>query len=137
MTKMKFSSLFIIFLFTLTVQAQTIKRDFDLKVNGEIEITNFYGRVNVSAEETQEVKVSILAQSKNSLAETELKTSAANGKIKVEVTPKDEKIRVDLDIKIPLRSRVYVETRAGEVRSGGSFDIDHGRSSYSAEWFRP
>ncbi len=117
---MKFSILFIIFLSTFTVQAQTLKRDFSLKVNGEIEITNFYGRVNVSAEETQEAKVSILAQSKNSLAETELKTSAANGKIKVEVNPKDERIRIDLDIKIPLRSRVYVETRAGEVRIAGN-----------------
>ncbi len=118
--------LLLTFLFVFTAQAQTLKRDFPLKVNGLVEVKNFFGRVNVSAEETQEDKVSITAQSNiKSFAESEMKTSAANGKVTVEINPIDERSRIDLTIKVPVRSRIRVETRAGEVRLEGDF--------YSAE----
>lgn len=121
---MKFFGLFLLtFLFALTVQAQTLMRELPLKVNGLVEITNWYGRVAVSAEETQDGKVSITAQPNNkSFTDSEMKAVADNGKVTVQINPKDERIRVDLTIKIPLRARVKVETRAGEVRVAGNVE---------------
>src|SRR5215207_508396 len=101
-----FALLFLTFLFVFTAHAQILERDFNLKVNGSVEIKNFYGRVYISAEEAQGEKVSVTAQSNISLAENEIKSAAANGKVTIEVNPKDEKIRVDLSVKIPLRARV-------------------------------
>ncbi|HEX9961351.1 MAG TPA: VWA domain-containing protein, partial [Pyrinomonadaceae bacterium] len=119
---MKIFGLFLIFLFAFTVQAQTAAREFDLKTGGSVEIKNLYGRVSVSAEETQGEKVSLSVQSSKSLAESEIKTTAAGGKLTVFVSPDDEKTRVDLTIKIPLYSRVKVETREGEVRVAGELE---------------
>jgi VWFA-related protein len=119
---MKILGLFLIFLFAFTVQAQTDAREFDLKTGGSIEIKNLYGRVSVSAEESQGEKVSLAVESSKSLTESEIKTSAAGGKMTVLVNPQDEKARVDLTIKIPLYSRVKIETREGEVRVAGELE---------------
>ena len=67
---MKIRSLFLIFLFVFTVQAQTAQREFDLKTGGAVEIKNLYGRVSISAEEAQGEKVSLTIQSSRSLAES-------------------------------------------------------------------
>lgn len=119
---MKFFGLFLIFLFVFTVQAQTAAREFDLKTGGAVEVKNLYGRVSVSAEEAQGEKVSLTIQASKSLADAEVKTSAAGGKVTVSVNPEDEKTRVDLTIKIPLHARVKVETREGEVRVAGEIE---------------
>jgi VWFA-related protein len=126
---MKILGLFLIFLFVFTAQAQTAavtstaQREFDLKAGGLVEIKNLYGRVSVSAEEAQGEKVSLTIQSSKSLGETEVKTTAAGGgKVTVAVNPENEKTRVDLTIRIPLRSRVKIETGAGEVRVAGELE---------------
>lgn len=119
---MKIRSLFLIFLFVFTVQAQTAQREFDLKTGGAVEIKNLYGRVSISAEEAQGEKVSLTIQSNRALAESEIKTSAAGGKVIVSVNPDNEKTRIDLTIKIPLYSRVRVETGEGEVRVAGELE---------------
>lgn len=122
-----FSLLFAIILFVFTAQAQqNITREFDLKAGGAIEITNLYGRVAVSALEEQGEKVSVTAQSVSGgkpLGETDLKVSAAGGKITVSINPAaGEKSRIDLTIKLPLHTRVKVETREGEVRVAGDLE---------------
>jgi VWFA-related protein len=120
---MKFFSIFLTFLFfVFTVEAQTAAREFDLKTGGVVEITNLYGRVSVSAEEAQGEKVSLAVQSGKLLSESELKTSAAGGKVTIAVNPENEKTRVDLIVKIPLYTRVRIETREGEVRVAGELE---------------
>jgi VWFA-related protein len=116
---MKIYGLFLTIFFAFTVDAQTVARQFDLKTGGAIEITNLYGRVSVSAEESVGEKVSLAAQSAKTLSENELKTSASNGKLTVSVNPKDERARIDLTLKVPLYTRVKVHTDAGEVRVAG------------------
>jgi VWFA-related protein len=116
---MKIYGLFLTIFFAFTAEAQTVARQFDLKTGGALEITNLYGRVSVSAEESVGEKVSLTAQTSRTLGENELKTSASNGKLTVSVNPKDERARVDLTLKIPLYTRVKVHTDAGEVRIAG------------------
>lgn len=119
---MKIYGLFLTIFFVFTVQAQTVTREFDLKSDGVIEIKNLHGRVSVSAEESAGEKVSLTAQSAKTLSENELKTSVSGGKFIVSVNPKDEKTRVDLTLKIPLHTRVKVQTDAGEVRIAGEIE---------------
>lgn len=117
---MKFIGFFLTFLFVFGVQAQKITRDFDLKTNGTIEIKNLYGKVLVSAEESAGDKVYLAADAQKSIEESEIKTVSEGGRISVSVNPKNQNARIDLTLKIPLRSRVRVETDAGEVRISGS-----------------
>ncbi|HEX8736383.1 MAG TPA: VWA domain-containing protein [Pyrinomonadaceae bacterium] len=119
---MKFFSLFLIFLFVFTVRAQSGAREFDLKAGGLVEVKNLYGRVSVSAEQMQGEKASLTIQADKSLAESEVKTSAAGGKLTVLVNPENEKTRVDLTLKIPLHTRVKIETGEGEVRVAGELE---------------
>jgi Mg-chelatase subunit ChlD len=120
---MKFFGVLVILFFALTVPAQTtVTREFDLKTGGALEIRNLYGRVSVSAEESNGEKVFLTAQASRRLAENELKTAVSGGKLIVTVAPTAEKTRVDLTLKIPLYSRLKIETGDGEVRIAGEIE---------------
>ena len=110
------------------IAAQNIQRDFTLKQGGSVEIINRLGRVEAVAEaaKTDESGEIIIDEkvilSANSAAENELKITAANGKIKIEVLPTDAKKRIDLSLKIPERARLKIETGAGEAMIVGNFE---------------
>ncbi|MGI8469691.1 MAG: VWA domain-containing protein [Pyrinomonadaceae bacterium] len=114
------SFLILLFVFSASAQEQRLNRDFALKTGGAVEIKNLYGKVIVAAEDTTADKVFLSVESPKSIAESEIKTSAENGRVTISVVPKDAKTRIDLTVKIPLRSRVSVETNEGEVRIAGN-----------------
>ena len=117
---MKIFGLLLIFLFVFGVHAQQpINRDFTLKTGGLLEIRNPYGKVIVTADESAENKVLLIAESPKSLAESEIKIAAEVGRLEISVAPNNPKTRVDLTLKIPVRSRLRVETNEGEVRISG------------------
>ena len=116
---MKIFILFLILLFALSIQAQSLKRDFDQTSNGLVEITNLYGRVEVTADKTQASKISISADADKSIAESEMKINNADGMMKIEIVPNNPQTRIDLSVKIPIRARVRVKTGKGEVRVSG------------------
>jgi VWFA-related protein len=134
---MKISSFFLIIFFTIffafTVEAQNIQRDFQLKEGGSVEITNFYGRVDVAVEEisggeekadaSTGGKMLLSATSNKQFVESDLRIDNAGGRIKIEVAPADAKMRVDLTIKIPIRTRVKIKTSGGEVRVAGNLEL--------------
>jgi VWFA-related protein len=105
--------------FSAAAAAAATTRNFDLKAGGAIEVKNRYGRVHLTAEETQGEKVSLTIHSDKPLGEKEVKTAAENGKISVQVEPNAAQTRVDLTLKIPVGARVKIETGAGEVRVAG------------------
>lgn len=120
---MKFYSLFLIILFfVLAVPAQNIEREFPLKNGGTIDIENLYGRVRVAAEESEDPKVFLVIESAAAIKETEVETKAENGKLNIVVKPQNFNSRIDLIIKVPIRSRVTVETRDGEVAIAGNVE---------------
>ncbi len=134
---MKISSFFLIIFFTIffafTVEAQNIQRDFQLKEGGSVEITNFYGRVDVAVEEisggeekadaSTGGKMLLSATSNKQFVESDLRIDNAGGRIKIEVAPADAKMRVDLTIKIPIRTRVKIKSSGGEVRVAGNLEL--------------
>jgi VWFA-related protein len=106
--------------------AQNFKRDLDLAKGANVEIVNNFGRVEVSAEKSEdenqtEVKSLLTANSDKSFADTELKISNLNGKFRVEVAPSDAKKRIDLTLKLPERVSLKIQTNEGEVRVSGDF----------------
>lgn len=112
-------SLFILF-FSLCASAQTFQRELNLKSGSLVEIKNFYGRVDVQAQEEIEGSVSISAVSNVAMSESEVKSESVNGRVKVEVSSVGSQKRIDLAVKLPAGSRVRVETREGEVRISGN-----------------
>ena len=133
---MKFFIFLLIIFLTFTAHAQNFQRDFELKTGGTVEITNLFGRVDVSTEEPDKPeensvelsetktsrKVTISANSNKQIAETDIKIDNSGGHIKIEVTPADAKSRFDLTVKLPLRCRVKIKTSAGEVRIAGNVE---------------
>ena len=107
-------------IFIFAVSAQKFERDFALKTSTTVEVKNFYGRVDVQAQEEIEGKGSVFHVSNASISEGEIKIETTKGQINIEVSPDDSKKRIDLIVKLPVGSRVKVETREGEVRVSGN-----------------
>ncbi len=104
MTKFKIKKvvfLLLIFSFSLVCFSQT-----STKTN-VIDVTNNYGKVWIIAEEIEKFTIS----------PTENVEISAN---KITVKSKNEKARIDIVVKVPLRSFVRVQTDAGEVKIGGN-----------------
>lgn len=115
-------------------EAAAFERDLDASAPVELRVKNRTGRVSVLAEEESK-RVSIRASSAAGLAvsERDVRVTAAAGVIQIEVeregtasrptdgrkvTPSQaqvERERIDLTVRVPARSRVWVETEAGAV----------------------
>ncbi len=116
----------VLFFLALSTDAQTFTRELELPTGTNLEIVNNFGRVDASAEKKEtadqiETKGWLTANSERSVAETEIKITALNGKFLVEVVPLDPKKRIDLSLKLPERMRLKVRTGEGEVRLSGDF----------------
>jgi VWFA-related protein len=121
-------------------QAAGFERDIDAAAPVELRVKNRTGRVTVLAE-GESKRVSIRASSAAGLAVTErdVRVTAAAGSIQIEVEregaaarPADgrkvrpsqaqvERERIDLTVRVPERSRVWVETEAGAVDVVGNW----------------
>lgn len=121
---MKFFGIFLsVFLAVASIEAQQrTEKEFDSKIGASIVVKNFYGRVNISAEEAQGEKISLRVASPKTLAESELQIKSEAGRVRIEIAPKNARDRVDVSLKIPLRSKVRVETDAGEVQIVGNVE---------------
>jgi VWFA-related protein len=114
--------------------AAAFERDIDAAAPVELRVKNRTGRVSVLAEDDSK-RVSIRAWSAAGLAVTErdVRVTSSGGTVEIEVeregsTPRPadgrkvtqsaaqvERERIDLTVRIPARSRVWVETEAGAV----------------------
>jgi VWFA-related protein len=113
--------------------AQSFQRDFAVGKGVPVEIVNLYGRVEAIAEEIKEDEAEAEDAEKTSsenkavlsaasAAESEIKIDASNGKLKIEVVPTDGKKRIDLSLKLPERTKLKIETGAGEAIVSGNFE---------------
>ncbi len=126
---MKISGFLLIVFFVFTVRAQTFEREIPFSANGSIAITNLYGRVSVSAEDSENAGEKVANKTEETekafltaenAAETDLKIVSADNKLEIFVQPANAKSRIDLELKIPARTRVQVETASGEVLISGN-----------------
>ncbi|MBA3256058.1 MAG: VWA domain-containing protein [Pyrinomonadaceae bacterium] len=105
------------------VPAQSYQRELDTPDKVSVSVKNPNGRVEIIAAETQQKKVALEANSRGAAVDsTDLQIEAKGGSIQIEVRDRGEKDRIDLVVRIPLRSKATVETEAGAVEISGNLE---------------
>lgn len=104
--------------FVCSANAQNFQRELSVAKNGKIEIANFYGRISISTEDEAEKAVIFAENAK----ESEVTSVFEENRLLINVASENQKARIDLNLKIPTRMRVKIETSDGEVRVGGNFE---------------
>ncbi|MBA3513214.1 MAG: VWA domain-containing protein [Pyrinomonadaceae bacterium] len=103
------------------VAAQTYQRELDTPDKVSVSVKNPNGRVEIIAVETQQKKVAVVANSRGTPVDsTDVQIEAEAGSIRIDVRDRGEKDRIDLVVRIPLRSKAIVETEAGAVDISGN-----------------
>ena len=121
---MKFLRVFAVFTtLCLPTFAQGYKTELEAPEKVSVAIKNLDGRVSVIASTDQEKKVTIDANSTGATVEpTDVKIETKGSSIHIDVRQRGEKDRIDLVVKIPVRSKVEVEGLAGSVDIVGSVE---------------
>jgi VWFA-related protein len=103
-------------LFCLPTHAQSFKKELDTAEKVTISVKTRDGRVSVIASAEQEKKVTIEATSSGAAVDpTDIKAEGGGGKVEIDVRARGEKDRIDVVVRIPVRSKVEVESQAGSV----------------------
>ncbi len=105
------------------VAAQNYQRELDTPDRVSVSVKNLNGRVEIVAAETQQNKVAVEANSRGTpIDSTDVQIEAKAGDIRIDVRDRGEKDRIDLVVRIPLRSKATVETEAGAVDISGNIE---------------
>ncbi len=116
-------------------------RDLNITAEQTVEVINLYGRVDIVAqaaptpggnasvnerasetEKSKEIVSTLSIISKTELSESEIVSTGAKGKLRIEVKPNSETTRVDLTLSLPERTKLIVETRDGGILVEGDFE---------------
>lgn len=107
---------------TLT-SAQSFTRELDTPETVSLSVKNRHGRVSVIAVEELLKKVTLEANSSGAPVDsTDVPTVVKGGSIEIEVRDRGERNRIDLVVRIPIRSKVSVEGEAGAVDVIGNLE---------------
>jgi VWFA-related protein len=97
-------------------QQFSYSREFETPETISVSIKNRDGRVSVIADEEFQKKARIEARSAGApVAETDITAAAKGGKLEIDVKQRREQDRIDLVVRIPVRSKVEIESHAGAV----------------------
>jgi VWFA-related protein len=122
--KILLSGLILLFALSSATFAQSFQRELDTPEKVSISIKNRNGRVSVVAAEEQQKKVIIEASSTGAAIDpTDLQIEAKGASIEIEVRERAEKDRIDLVARIPIRSKVKVESEGGAIDVVGNLEI--------------
>src|SRR5688500_1750526 len=120
------NSLAVIGLLTLPffpVSGQSFLRELETPDKVSVSVKNLSGRVEIVAAETQKNKVAIEASSRGTPVDsTDVIIEPKGASISINVRDRGEKDRIDLILRIPLRSKAVVETEAGSVDISGNIE---------------
>ncbi|MBX3243584.1 MAG: VWA domain-containing protein [Acidobacteria bacterium] len=99
----------------------------DISYSGElIEIENSFGRIDVSvSDEENVVRIESSAGSKN---DDRVSAQKTGGRILISVKSNAGNERIDVSVKIPLRSKIKAITTEGEIRISGNFALIDART---------
>jgi VWFA-related protein len=103
--------------------AQNYQRELDTPDKVSVSVKNLNGRVEIIAAETQQNKVAVEANSRGTPVDsTDLQIEAKGGSIRIDVRDRGDKDRIDLVVRVPVRSKATVETEAGSVDISGNVE---------------
>ncbi|HET6647720.1 MAG TPA: VWA domain-containing protein [Pyrinomonadaceae bacterium] len=105
------------------VSGQSFLRELETPDKVSVSVKNLSGRVEIVAAETQKNKVAIEASSRGTpIDSTDVVIEPKGASISIDVRDRGEKDRIDLILRIPLRSKATVETEAGSVDISGNIE---------------
>lgn len=111
----------IILSLSVFVQAQEFNRKYPIEKGSLVEIKNLCGRVEVQTEDKAENNVLVVIRSSGDFSENDLRVESSKSELKLEVIPRSSKIRVDIEVKLPSRLRVRLQSEKGAVHVIGDF----------------
>lgn len=114
--------LFVIAFLSLSAAAQELIRELNIHAGGTVEVVNRYGRVSAKALAEYDPDVGLLkVPMPRGVPTTAIKTTGRAGNITITVEPADRNQRIDLNLFLPERSNIKVETLTGAVEIVGNF----------------
>ena len=94
----------------------------DHPYSGEmVEVENSFGRVDVIATAAVTEVINVDAETETGKATGRIAIEKANGRFRIFVRSNAGTERVDVSIRLPLRTKIRVATTAGEIRLSGNF----------------
>ncbi|PWT90551.1 MAG: hypothetical protein C5B55_09540 [Blastocatellia bacterium] len=104
--------------------AQSYQRELETGEKVSVAIQNRNGRVTVIASEDQQKKITIDAHSDGlPVEDADVTTDVKGSRVQIDVRARREKDRIDLTVRIPVRSRVEVESEFGLVDVVGNVEL--------------
>jgi VWFA-related protein len=104
-------------------QQFSYSREFDTPETVSVSIKNWDGRVAVIASDELQKKARIEASSAGApVAESDIAAAAKGGKLEIDVKQRREQDRIDIVVRVPVRSKVEVDSRAGAVSVIGNLE---------------
>jgi VWFA-related protein len=106
-----------------TVSAQSYSTEMETSDHVSLTVKSRNGKVSVIAAEDLQKKLTIEARSTGAAVDpTDITAVAKGNSINIEVKDRREKDRIDLIVRIPVRSKVKIETEAGAVDVVGNIE---------------
>lgn len=106
-----------------SANAQSFTREIETPETVSLSVKNRHGRVSVIASEELQKKLVLEASSTGSPVDsTDVPTTVKGGSVEIEVRDRGERDRIDLVVRIPVRSKVTVEGEAGAVDVIGNLE---------------
>ena len=103
--------------------AQTYLHEVETGDKPSVSVKSRNGRVSVIATDDQQKKVTIEATSAGALVDqTDVLTVAKGGNVNITVRDRREKDRIDLVVRVPVRTKVKIESEAGAVDVVGNLE---------------
>ena len=107
----------------LTAQAQSYQREFETPDKAAVSIKNLDGKVSVVASDSQQGKVTVEATSAGRPVDpNDITAEQKGGRVDINVRPRREEDRIDLVVRVPVRAKVEVDSRAGAVDIVGNVE---------------
>ncbi|MCU0238756.1 MAG: VWA domain-containing protein [Pyrinomonadaceae bacterium] len=106
---------FFVLLLAISVNGQTLQKEFSFKQGNLLEVVNLNGKVLVTADEKFTDKILLEAQSNKQITESEIIAITTNNKVTLNIGNAKLPKRIDISIKIPIQSSVKIKTNEGEV----------------------
>lgn len=99
--------------------AQQFDRTYPVAAAGEISVVNEFGKISVTA--LPEGSGSLRAVSAKAFPRDDVVVESRKGRVSIVVNPSSSQARIDLELAVPARSAVSLESREGEIRFSGDF----------------
>ncbi|HET6891754.1 MAG TPA: hypothetical protein VFH31_11680, partial [Pyrinomonadaceae bacterium] len=113
-----------------TIYAQGFSRELETPEKVSVSVKNRNGRVSIVAVEGMEKKVAVEANSTGTPVDSpDVSIESKGGSIQIAVRDRGEKNRIDLVVRVPVRSKAVVESEAGAVDIIGNFEAAEVRTN--------